>query len=358
LFRNAALTEIRNLEDKGSWEVVKRSEASGKNVLPSTWALKKKRYPDDRFRRYETRFCVKGDQQRFGLDYELPKEFSLEDGEKSEYIKMKKSSVQSQNGSKPTKSGKDTKRNAVSLGQRGLINGNIKATGMENANNIETPAMTVDVGGREQMNADAVKRIVRMNDDAVKRIVRYIETKDKGLYFGSNTDIQLAAYADADFAGLWGIEEPQDPTSVKSRSGYLIRLGGCPIIWRSKLQTLIAVSTMEAEYISLSMCMRELIPLRRIFIDLSKCFEVDVKVATAKCPVFEDNSSAATLANVPKMTPRSKHIALHYHFFREHVRDGSVGVQHVSTDLQIADMLTKGLSEIKFERLRKLLMNW
>ena len=55
-----------------------------------------------------------------------------------------------------------------------------------------------------------------------------------------------------------------------------------------------------AEYISLSMCMRELIPLRRIFIDLSKCFEVDVKVATAKCPVFEDNSSAVTLANVPR----------------------------------------------------------
>ena len=44
-------------------------------------------------------------------------------------------------------------------------------------------------------------------------------------------------------------------------------------------------------YISLSMCMRELIPLRRIFINLSKCFEVDVKVATVKRPVFEDNSS-------------------------------------------------------------------
>ena len=118
-------------------------------------------------------------------------------------------------------------------------------------------------------------------------------------------------------------------------------LGGCPIIWRRKLQTLIAVSTMEAEYISLSMCMRMLIPLRRIFIDLSKCFEVDVKVAKAKCPVFEDNSSTMQLANVPKTTPRSKYIVLHYHFFREHVRDGSVGVEHVSTDLQIADMLTK-----------------
>ena len=58
-----------------------------------------------------------------------------------------------------------------------------------------------------------------------QRIVRYIKTKDKGLYFGSNTDIQLEAFADADFAGLWGIEEPQDPTRFKSRSGYLMRDG-------------------------------------------------------------------------------------------------------------------------------------
>ena len=127
-------------------------------------------------------------------------------------------------------------------------------------------------------------------------------------------DFRLEAYTDAVFVGLWGIEEPQDFTCVKSRTGYLIHLGGCPIIWRSKLQTLIAVSTMEAEYIALSMRMREVIPLKRIFIDLSNCFEVEVKVARAKCPVFEDNSSAIQLANVPKMTPRSKHIALHYHF--------------------------------------------
>ena len=82
-----------------------------------------------------------------------------------------------------------------------------------------------------------------------------------------------------------------------------------------KLQTLIALSTVEAEYISLAMCMKELIPLRQIFINLSKCFEVDVKVATSKYPVFEDNSSAIQLVIVPKMTPRSKHIALHYPFF-------------------------------------------
>ena len=50
--------------------------------------------------------------------------------------------------------------------------------------------------------------------------------------------------------------------------------------------------------------------VNRIFIDLCKCFEFDVKVATAKCPVFEDNSSAIQLVNAPKMTPRLKHIRL------------------------------------------------
>ena len=189
--------------------------------------------------------------------------------------------------------------------------------------------------------------------------MRYlIGTKEEGLLFGSASMLNLEAYADADFAGLWGVEEPSDPTCVKSRTGYVIRLGGCPLVWKSKLQTLIAVSTMEAEYIALSMCMRELIPLRRILGELNDVFEFKLEGALAKSTVFEDNASAVQLAMMPKMTPRSKHIALHYHFFRRHIEDGKVEVKHVSTDNQIADIFTKGLGDTKFEKLRKLLMGW
>ena len=67
----------------------------------------------------------------------------------------------------------------------------------------------------------------------------------------------------------------------------------------------------------------------RIFVDLSKCFEVDVEVARAECSIFEDNSLTIQLANAPKMIPRLKHIAPHYHFFHEHIGKGSVGVEHV-----------------------------
>ena len=145
---------------------------------------------------------------------------------------------------------------------------------------------------------------------------------------------------------------------MKSRTGYLIRLGGCPLVWKSKLHTLIAVSTMEAEYIALSMCMRELIPLKRILVELNGVFEFELEGALTKSTMFEDNASAVQLATMPKMTPRSNHIGLHYHFFRKYIEDGVVEVKHVSTDLQIADIFTKGLGDTKFEKLRKLLMGW
>ena len=145
---------------------------------------------------------------------------------------------------------------------------------------------------------------------------------------------------------------------MKSRTGYLIRLGGCPLVWKSKLQTLIAVSTMEAEYIALSMCMRELIPLKRILVELNGVFEFELEGALTKSTMFEDNASAVQLATMPKMTPRSKYIGLHYHFFRKYIEDGVVEVKHVSTDLQIVDIFTKGLGDTKFEKLCKLLMGW
>ena len=74
--------------------------------------------------------------------------------------------------------------------------------------------------------------------------------------------------------------------------------------------------------------------------------------------VFEDNEGAIALANSPKMTLCTKHIGIKYHFFREHVKSGNIGIQHVSSENQIADVFTKGLTVIKFERLRKKLLGW
>ena len=73
--------------------------------------------------------------------------------------------------------------------------------------------------------------------------------------------MKVEMHCDADFAGLWGFENPQDPAVARSRAGWIIWVGGCPVIWGSKLMNQIALSTMESEYYALSYGMKELIPL-------------------------------------------------------------------------------------------------
>ena len=78
--------------------------------------------------------------------------------------------------------------------------------------------------------------------------------------------LKIDWYVDADFAGLWNHENDQDPHCVKSRTC----VGGSPIVWSSKLQTLIASSTMESEYIAMSTVCRELIPLQDLITEVAE----------------------------------------------------------------------------------------
>ena len=105
--------------------------------------------------------------------------------------------------------------------------------------------------------------------------------------------------------------------------------------------------------------MRELIPLCCLLMELQGVFSFKSIVAHATCTIFEDNQGAIALAKVPTMTPHSKHIVILHHFFRENVRREEIDVVHVATDDQLVDMLTKkGLVQVKFEKLRKMLMGW
>ena len=109
-----------------------------------------------------------------------------------------------------------------------------------------------------------------LHEQAVKRIVRYlILTKDKGMILSPKNDFSLDIYVDADFTGTWHKEYAHLRDSVLSRTGFIITYCGCPIIWSSKLQSEITLSTTEAEYIALSMATRQLLPLRRIMSELS-----------------------------------------------------------------------------------------
>jgi len=123
----------------------------------------------------------------------------------------------------------------------------------------------------------------------------------------------IKCYVDANFMGAWDKEDSADPSS------YVIMYASCPILWVSKLQTEIALSTMKTEYITLSQAMRDLIPFMTLVKDISVILGIQYSIPEVQykkikpmtiADVYEDNGGALELANFPKLWPRAKHIAL------------------------------------------------
>jgi hypothetical protein len=200
------------------------------------------------------------------------------------------------------------------------------------------------------------------HEQAVKQIGRYLlDTRDEGLIIIPNCRLTLDNYVDANFAGLWTFEDIQDDDCARSRTGYLITLGDSPVCWSSKLQTEIATSTMEAEYIALSQSMKQLIHLRHIYSKLITHMHLPVENMSTISTVFEDNQAATILAtstNPPRLTPRSKSIAIKYHWFRSHLSESRIVIRHIGTDLQRANILTNALTRFQYEREREMLLGW
>ena len=196
----------------------------------------------------------------------------------------------------------------------------------------------------------------------LKHIARYLQgTRDRGLEMTPDkSNLKLNLYADADFAGLFNSEDCMDPISVKSRTGILLNFGKVPIFWSSKLQSEIALSTLEAEYIALSQGMRELVFTRRLVIELSAQMHFDLKGVSNVATAWEDNIGAQNLATGkgPLMSSRTKHIGIKYHWFREMIQKSVIEVVRIPTKEQRADIFTKGLTRFPYEYQRKLLMGW
>ena len=104
-------------------------------------------------------------------------------------------------------------------------------------------------------------------------IVRYLRrTRDFGTctIVAPSSNMNLELYVDADFAGLYRRDPDHSSSSARSRTGYIIFFGGIPLVWRSFLQSDIALSTLESEYTSLSHSIRTLIPVRSLVLELAK----------------------------------------------------------------------------------------
>jgi hypothetical protein len=195
--------------------------------------------------------------------------------------------------------------------------------------------------------------------EAVKNIVRYLKgTRDRGIILNPREQ-SLECYADASFGGDWHRPTAAlDKTTARSRTGYLLTYSGCPIIWASKLQTEIALSTTEAEYIALSAALREVIPLMDLIKEARQHgFDFPFAPAKVHCKAFEDNSGALEMAQTPKLRPRTKYINVKYHHFREHVGK-SITIHKIDTKDQLADGLTKPLEVNAFRKFRDRVMGY
>ena len=288
---------------------------------------------------------------------------------------------------------KNPTNGTLTLTQKGLIQKIVDATGMSDSNYNWTPAAQAALGidpDGPPMNeswsyrstvgmllylstntrpdiAFAVSQVARFSHNpkkshasAVKTLVRYLHrTCDMGMIVKPTGNLNLDCYVDADFAGLHGRDPDRSPSSAKSRTGYIITLGGCPILWKSHLQSEISLSTLEAEYSALSSAMRTLLPLRSMLMEIVTGLKLPhTFLSTISCQVFEDNNGALLLAVNQRITNRTKYFQVKWHFFWEQVRNGTVTIVKVDTQEQWADFLTKGLNRESFERVRKLVQGW
>ena len=173
---------------------------------------------------------------------------------------------------------------------------------------------------------------------AAKKVMRYLKrTKDYMLIYKHVQDLQLVGYSDSDFAGC------QD--EKKSTTGYIFKLAGGAVSWKSEKQKLIASSTMQAEFVACFSATTQAIWLRNLIKELTVFDFVDRPIQ-----LYCDSNSAVLFINNNRGLKGSKHMEVKYLTIKEKVQNGDVAVEHISTDDMIADPLTKGLRPCVFER--------
>lgn len=139
-------------------------------------------------------------------------------------------------------------------------------------------------------------------------------------------------YVDADYDGQ--IERR------RSTTGYVFTLAGGPISWRSTLQSTVALSSTEAEYMAVTEAFKEAIWLRGMLTNLG--------IVQNHLIVHCDNQSAINLAKNSVYHARTKHIDVRHHFVRDIIEEGEILLKKIHTRDNPADMMTKVVSGTKF----------
>ncbi|XP_071738670.1 uncharacterized protein [Rutidosis leptorrhynchoides] len=161
-------------------------------------------------------------------------------------------------------------------------------------------------------------------------VLRYLKlSPGKGVTFTKSKDFELRVFTDADWAKSMFLS--------KSVNGYCVFMGDSLIAWKSKKQNVVARSSAESEYRSMSNATTEVMWIMKVLNDLK------VKYSTP-IPLFCDNNSAIQMANNPIFHEKTKHLEVDVHFIREKISSGIIKTYKINSEDQIADIFTKGLS--------------
>ena len=142
--------------------------------------------------------------------------------------------------------------------------------------------------------------------------------------------LEVVGYSDSDFAGC--------VDSRKSTSGYIFLLAGGAISWRSSKQTIVATSTMEAEFIACYEATTQALWLKNFVGGLKIIDSIERPIK-----IFCDNRVAIFFSKNNKSGSRSKHIDIKYLRVRDNIKRHEVFIEHISTELMIVDPIAKGL---------------
>uniref|UniRef100_A0A1Y1MQF0 Endonuclease n=2 Tax=Photinus pyralis TaxID=7054 RepID=A0A1Y1MQF0_PHOPY len=171
----------------------------------------------------------------------------------------------------------------------------------------------------------------------LKKILRYLKkNKHIEIEFVRETNISLNCFVDAD----WG----NDINDRKSVTGFLFKLGGNLIHWATKKQNCITLSTSEAELVALCSAVCEGIWLNKLLLD----FDYNIRLTT----YYEDNQGCIFLIRNPSNNRRVKHIDIKYKFVCELLKKQQIEVVYIESSKQEADILTKGLPQATFSKLK------
>jgi hypothetical protein len=168
----------------------------------------------------------------------------------------------------------------------------------------------------------------------MQRLLKFVfDTQNYGLkikpVIDNNDKWYIKLYTDSDWAG--------DKENRRSVTGYIMFLCSVPIVWKSKLQKTVSLSSTEAEYYALSEAAKEV----KFFIQVLVSINIQVKLPVV---VHVDNVGAIFMSENVNATSRTKHIDARYHFIREYIEDGYIKVIFVKSEDNQADIFTKNVN--------------